>query len=492
MWYRKARQMMNKDITGFERIAAAGMGRLLQHMTSGPYAILSADRVGMTPDQRDAARMRLKNTLRGMGYGWVDTRGAWRQKGEDKYARENSVFVPGMSPDDASRIGLDFDQDEVIVGDDGTFSFLDLKPEDGEAAPADVERLEDHLVIPELSLSPDIFTEIGNRKFELQFPDPEKRAIPGGRFSPEGIARVREQLDRIGRPRPEVHENAFVAHAYAGPPPHWMIPVSGMRFAGSKSECKGQTGGLPLTSFDRMAYFIPFVARVAEVLPEFHPSPHWGRPVQLKTAAVAKAPPQSGFQPEDYERVLEGLARFRGGPADLFSTQNPGGNNMMGFDSLYLGPSGDFFLLQPHTHDETSRSVLRGVDPTLPAKKCDSPRAPSGKRKPMKAGGYTHTDLTKASGIQRVQIYRDGMGVTIEMSNPPTSRQLDAIRKAYSMTSRNRFVAEITYDGVLVGHLQSFAELVHFVNNFDPENPTSTPEMDPRAAEMAERFLFRD
>jgi len=458
---------MVTQMNAFERLVAAGLGRLLQQMVSGPYAILSADRVGMTREQRDAARMRLKNMLRELGYGWVDTRGASREGDQDEYSMEDSVFVPGMSSEEAARIGRALDQYSVIVGDRGTFSFLNLKPQPGDPDSDGVERLEDHIVIPDLSSSPNMYTEVGRRKFELHLPDPDEKAIPGGRFSPEGIARVREQLDRIGRPRPAVHEDAFLAHAYAGPPPHWMIPVSGLRFAGSKKECKGQTGGLPLIDFDRLAYFIPFVAESREVPPHFDPSPRWGEPVPVpvrgtgvRTASLMDLDEFVPRDPEAYEDALGNVARFRGGVTDLFRTQRPGTNNVKGFDSLYVGPSGNVFMLDPHQHNETARRVLRTVHPELPAN-------------PVKrvAGGYTHTDLTLASGIQRIQIYRDGMGVTVEMCRPPNGLQLGAVREAYMLTPMERFVAEINVAGTTIGWFTSFGELVEFVNGWDPTQP---------------------
>lgn len=474
--------MIGTQITGFERLAAAGMGRLLEHMVAGPYAILSADRADMNPEQRGAARERLKNALRGMGYGWIPTRGAWREEGRDEHSKEDSVFVPGMSPEDADAIGRAFDQDAVIVGDRGTFSFLDLRGD----SPVDVERLEDHLVIPDLTSSPDMYTEIGGRKFELRFPDPEEEVVPGGRFSPEGIARVREQLDRIGRPRPAVHENAFLAHAYAGRAPSYLLPASGLRFAGSAAEHGNRFGGLPLVALDRMAYHIPFVARLVEVLPEFDPSPRWGEPIPVppdrgdgvRTAGIMDS---AGLVPAEstaYEDALSGHSQFQGGVGELFSTQRPG-TNMKGFDSLYLGPSGTIFMLRPHTHDATARSVLRSVHPELPA----------AFSKGHLSGGYTHTDLTQASGIQRFQIYRDGMGVTVEMSRPPNRRQLDAIRDIYMMTPMERFVAEITLGGKLISHLTSFGQLVHFVNNWDPDDPSSVTVLDPRLGELYDRSL---
>ncbi len=49
-----------------------------------------------------------------------------------------------------------------------------------------------------------------------------------------------------------------------------------------------------------------------------------------------------------------------------------------------------------------------------------APELPANRRgRHLKAGGYGHTHLTPASGVRRIQVYRDGMGVTLEMCRPP-------------------------------------------------------------------------
>ena len=202
--------------------------------------------------------------------------------------------------------------------------------------------------------------------------------------------------------------------------------------------------------------------RKSSSLPEFEPSPYWGKPLLVKQAqsSIVNLVNPNAVSQEEYDNELAKLSLFHGNVANLFLTHNVG-KNLMGFDSLYLSPDGEYFLIPSHSHDEVSRKVLRSINPELPACKENC--------KYQKGGGYTHSDLTQVTGIQRVQIYNDGMGITIEMSNPPNIKQLNAIRDAYEMTSQDRFVAEINYDGKLIKHLKSFKELVSFVNNFDPE-----------------------
>ena len=510
----------------FEKMADAGLGRLLQHMVSGPFAILSADGIGMTPEERKPARVRLKKLLKDMNCGFVDTEGAWREEPRE-YAHEGSVFITGMSPEVVEILGRTLDQQVVIVGSRGRFSLMYLN-EDRATRSGDFD-LHAALWIPDVSAPREMYTQIGKHRFELRMPDAKQvpdpfspqaideymdgpdwqKLIEIGRIkSPEEEQMLKRQLERIndppmpdpllqiwsmspeerrrsietrrrerkaGRPGPlsqlervvvtlassdgsrdgraefraDPHEGAIlhypmVAFSYEGKPPI-MLAKFGVRAAGrSFPEFAGS-----------MAYRIPFVAKLVKVLPEFEPSPRWGEPLV--------PPPPLPFTPADpevYEDTLAGLARFVGDVGELFRTQLPG-INMNGFDSLYLGPSGRFFLLHPHTHDETARTVLRTVHPDLPVSKV----------KGRTAGGYKHTDLTRASGIQRIQIYRDGMGVTVEMCRPPNSGQLEAIREAYMLTPMVLFVAEINVAGTTFGRFALFGELVEFVGSWDPGEP---------------------
>lgn len=204
--------------------------------------------------------------------------------------------------------------------------------------------------------------------------------------------------------------------------------------------------------------------RARESLPEFDLPPYWERRPFRRQAATSS-------DPQEYIDALRNVALFSGDVAELFREENPG-RNLSGFSSLYVSPDGEFYLIPSHQHNEIARDVLRAVDPNLPPVK----------KRYMRGGGYTATDLARTAGIQRVQIYNDGMGVTIDMAYPPTSKQLQAIREAYSMTPMRRFVAEIVYDGKPLTHLHSFRDLVYFVNNFDPDNPEALEEISPELA----------
>lgn len=213
---------------------------------------------------------------------------------------------------------------------------------------------------------------------------------------------------------------------------------------------------------------------VAE-LSEFDPTPEWERLAngedRIVTADV-KDPP-------DYEAALGNVAESSGDAMRLFTEKNLEknlGKNMAGFDSLYIGPSGKLFLIRSHSHDETAGNIMKKMNPGA---------IPPGNVK-SKGRGWRPHDFAVASGIQRMQIYHDGMGVTIDMNRPPNRRQLDAIREAFSFTPMDKFVAEITLDGQIVTHLTSFKDLVHFVNNWNPNQTEKTTELDPKLSVLFE------
>ncbi len=199
---------------------------------------------------------------------------------------------------------------------------------------------------------------------------------------------------------------------------------------------------------------------------KFEPSAAW---MQLYSFVRTAAIPD-GFtpaEPEAYEQALAGKSQWSGPDIDrLFKKHNPG-QNMRGFDSLYIGPSGSYYLLHPHTHDMTAYEVIRGIH----GNSYQSPTA----NPAHKFGGITHTDLSHLSGIMRIQIYGNGMGVTIDMNHPPTPAQLEAIRQVYMRTLQEKFVAEITLNGTTLRHLTSYEDLVDFVNNYAP--PRSEDQM---------------
>lgn len=190
----------------------------------------------------------------------------------------------------------------------------------------------------------------------------------------------------------------------------------------------------------------------------FFPSQDWlsltKRPVLASTEAI---------EPSVYEEVLRDKSRFYGNIRKFYESDQELGTStvMQNFDSLYLGPSGTIYLLQPHSHDSIAGQVIRQIHPNIipPQKK-------------TKGGGWTHSDLTQKSGIMRFQIYQNGMGITVDLSNPPNTTQLQIIHEIYNQTSQEVFVAEIAHNGKILERLESFMDLVRYINKFDIQGLT--------------------
>lgn len=266
---------------------------------------------------------------------------------------------------------------------------------------------------------------------EPKVPNPQQPEIT---FSPDEIAEREQWYDKLAPAKKfgPVVSAAFVAHQYAGNPGPQMAKFS---VRGLGAPCPGVGG---------MIYCVPFAATFVDDQPRFVLSAHWGKKKRRSAASGIEA-----RGAEEYEETLASMVRRQGRASDLFAGENMLGQNMRGFDSLYLGPSGNFYLLPPHTHDLFAGNVIRQVHP----------------QRLLLNSGYRLT-FQVLSGIQRVQAYNDGLGLTVDMNNPPNQRQLDAIREAWMRTSMERFVAEIRVDGKIVKHITSFGELVQFVKHY--------------------------
>jgi hypothetical protein len=187
MWYRDGNgKLVFRDGTAakknnFERLAGAGLSRLLHHMVSGPFAVMSAHRgTGDTPESRAENNRRqkeLKRHLRDKGYGFIETHGAWKEDADLPFVREHSVFIPNIGEADAHELGAIFDQQAVLVGDDGRarVNFLD-----GETPPMDLGHIRDSLHIVQPGDSPDVYTEIGGKQFMF---DPSKPSSENPRLN---------------------------------------------------------------------------------------------------------------------------------------------------------------------------------------------------------------------------------------------------------------------------------------------------------------------
>lgn len=131
--------------------------------------------------------------------------------------------------------------------------------------------------------------------------------------------------------------------------------------------------------------------------------------------------------------------------------------------SAYILPSGEYILLMSHHHDEVARSILPKilVPPTH-----DYGRTFVGKINSLHMPIFT--------GAIRVQLLPDGLGVMIDMANPPSNAQINAIKDYYNMTNGNTFVCEINYKGEQLAWVRSLLDLDVFLNTYNKGNKRKT------------------
>jgi hypothetical protein len=124
-------------------VEASGFGSVLRHLQRGPFAAISAERAGLTPQQNKARMAQLKKILAGQDpgpaldqpdingepprlalHGFVPGRGVWFG------IQEKSLFVPQMSEGDAKAVAYYFGQDAYVWGD-GSEDFYKVQPTGG-------------------------------------------------------------------------------------------------------------------------------------------------------------------------------------------------------------------------------------------------------------------------------------------------------------------------------------------------------------------------
>lgn len=256
-WYEKSK----RDIVApMARVASgAGINRLHYHMTGGEFSVLSAHRgEGLTAEDRAVNNERtraLKKLLRDRKHGFIDTTGAWKDSstGGD-FVKEKSLFVPGIGEQEAREIGGMFDQDAIIVGNEGRARGVFLGKDDNgeEQAPfldGDVNdmfhyigRESDPDAIKDAS---DIYTNIRGKRIVL---DPNLRAPKAG-------------VDLSGASRGAsvaVRENDMVFYALNGRPPLGLPQQGVLKLASARGiEILNRSGA-------ELVAWVPFLSGISD------------------------------------------------------------------------------------------------------------------------------------------------------------------------------------------------------------------------------------
>lgn len=78
---------------------------------AGSFAVLSAERAGLSVVENDARTVALRAVVESLGFEFEGVKGVWEG------TREAAFIVRGIAPEDAVRLGDVFGQDAVITSD---------------------------------------------------------------------------------------------------------------------------------------------------------------------------------------------------------------------------------------------------------------------------------------------------------------------------------------------------------------------------------------
>jgi len=138
----KFRLTESKIISEIKEINESNLSRVWQHIQNRtPFAFLSLSRGGMTKNEKENAYTKLKKIIRAMGYGYIQTKGGYVEKGFDgepdtDVVDELSIMVPNITKEDALTVGqIDLghgSQDSILYCDGKDFlGYLNTNEKEG-------------------------------------------------------------------------------------------------------------------------------------------------------------------------------------------------------------------------------------------------------------------------------------------------------------------------------------------------------------------------
>ena len=527
----------NTMISPMDRLASgANVGRLYEHMMKGPFAAISAHRgANESPEERaqNNARTRdLKRKLRERGFGWVDTVGAWKDTSTGVgFAKEHSVFISGIGETDAAEIGRAFDQDAILVGDQGRATGMFLS-DDKDGMPA--HKRKPFLDGPVSGLfrsvapadAPDIYTSVRNKRFQLDGGaenDDDLQPISDQNADASELKQITASAVPIittALARSAVTSTDRVFYALNGHPPFGMAQM------GVKNIARGWLPILSPNDDSELVAWVPFryanmggddrkrgetahsgvkqTVRNASngASDEGDISPHASVRGPQETASLflqkqGEDAPRVHNIPltlshDDYAKRIERGVLYSGtalGAARLL-VEKPYGHMRQGLASIYIDRSGKTHVITPHQHTQAAFWALMEN-----AKPPEEGGVWTPNRQSLPKSQVTFSDLTLASGgIMRAQFYPDGVGLSIHLETPPTDEQLNSIEDYYRTTSRQKFVAELYQGRSLIGHAKSPAQLHAFLQRAKElrSQGKDVRELAPVFAHSANIALYRD
>lgn len=160
------------------RLEASGLPRAVSTMLKGDFAIFTSSRGEYGPQDNAARMSQLKRELRNLGYGFVDTRGTWKEEDINTKVRawmsEDSIFVPGITEEWARTLSAQFGQESYLWGSNDSYVIKSVK--DGMVWQQGSVQ-EDFRLVSEEKPS-DVYTELGSDRRPFVF-DPARRKQQG-------------------------------------------------------------------------------------------------------------------------------------------------------------------------------------------------------------------------------------------------------------------------------------------------------------------------
>ncbi len=131
-----------KSIRDYDLLNESSLNRCLAHVKKSgekSFAILTSWRTNRTNKENNAKFSQLKNDVRSSGYGYIKLIGHWAEEDNDESGaddggsnKELSMFVIGMTKEEAKSAMLKYKQDAVVYAGPDTGGKVMLLTPDGE------------------------------------------------------------------------------------------------------------------------------------------------------------------------------------------------------------------------------------------------------------------------------------------------------------------------------------------------------------------------
>jgi len=102
-------------------IKESSLSRIFQHIedADSSFGVISASRIEFSDKENAERYLELKKAVRKMGLGFIELKGGYQE--ESGFTEESSLFIPGISRNQAVELGKKYDQYSVLYKDKDEF-----------------------------------------------------------------------------------------------------------------------------------------------------------------------------------------------------------------------------------------------------------------------------------------------------------------------------------------------------------------------------------